>query len=188
MVRIITKDELHSEPLLIERLKNSVFIYPTDTIYGIGCDANNDYLVNRLREIKNRPEQPFSIIVPDKEAIVNNCDVKKEHVSWINKLPGPFTFVMSVKKNFFSKNVNPSMKTVGVRMPDHWISGLAKEMNTPIVTTSVNLHGEDFMTSIDDINPEIKRKVDYIIYEGPIEGKPSTIVHLEENGVRVKER
>ena len=188
MVRVLTRDEINIDQKLVGELKKSVFIYPTDTIYGIGCDATNAGLVSRIREIKRRPEQPFSIIIPDKSLVSENCEVSSEGENWLKKLPGPYTLIFRVKKNFFSKLVIPMTDAIGVRIPNHWFSGVVKSMKIPIVTTSVNLSGEDFMTSLDDLTDEIKKKVDFIIYEGPIKGKPSTVVNLAkgELGVTVR--
>jgi len=64
-MRIINKDELKHDAKLINELKKSIFVYPTDTIYGIGCDATNEELVKKIREIKRNPTHPFSIIIPN---------------------------------------------------------------------------------------------------------------------------
>ncbi len=61
MARIITKEYLLENPDILELVKKSVFVYPTDTIYGIGCDATNEELVARVRTIKNRADAPFSM-------------------------------------------------------------------------------------------------------------------------------
>ena len=98
MVIVITKEELKNDPLLVEKLKKSVFIYPTDTIYGIGCDATNKELVGRVRKIKQSSRQPFSIIVPDKEMISKNCVHCKHCKEWLDKLPGRYTLIMKIKK------------------------------------------------------------------------------------------
>ncbi len=79
-------------------LKGDVFIHPTDTIYGLGCDATNEQSVKKIREVKQRPTTPFSVIAPSKEWIEANCVITKEAKSWLKKLPGPFTFILK-KKN-----------------------------------------------------------------------------------------
>ncbi len=159
--------------------EGAVFIYPTDTIYGIGCSALNDSAVKKLRRIKKRPKMPFSIIVPSKEWIYENCEVSEDDEAWIKKLPGPYTLIFNLKKdNVISKLVNPSKKTIGVRIPKHWIAGFVEELGFPIITTSVNISGQEYMTSLDNLNEDIKQKVDFIIYDGEILGRPSTIVDL----------
>jgi L-threonylcarbamoyladenylate synthase len=188
MPRIINKDELKNEPSLVQELKNSIFIYPTDTIYGIGCDATNERLVKKVREIKRCAEKPFSVIIPNRNIIFSNCKTDERAKTWADKLPGPYTLIFNVKKGFFAKAVNPVDQTVGVRIPNHWFYNYVRKLQVPIVTTSANVTGDDFMTSLDDLNPDLKKKVDFIIYDGVLKGKPSTIVHLEKEEVEVRER
>ena len=119
-MRIINKDELKHEPKLINELKQSIFIYPTDTIYGIGCDATNHGLIVKIREIKQSFSQPFSIIIPNKNMIYENCKINKKTKEFVDKLPGPYTLIFEAKKPFFAPNVNPYNNTIGIRIPDHW--------------------------------------------------------------------
>lgn len=190
-MKVLTKDDMLVETDHIEmQIKGgAVFIHPTDTIYGIGCDATNDSAVHKIREIKDRCDRPFSVIAPSKGWIKENCEVSKEAEEWIGKLPGPYTLILKLKNNdAISKEVNKGFDSVGVRIPDHWISKVAEDLNVPIVTTSANKTGENFMTSVEDLHHDIKANVDFVVYEGEKKGKPSTIVHLEGDEVRVKER
>lgn len=179
---------LHKKTILKE-IQKSVFIYPTDTIYGIGCDAQNEKLVKKIRLLK-KSDNPFSIIAPNKEWIYKNCVITEEAEEWIRKLPGPYTLIMKLKnpraiaKNVYN-NVNGS---VGIRMPNHWFLSLAFQINTPIVTTSANVTGDNFMTSLEDLDLRIRNNVDYLFYDGPKKGFPSTIVHLEGHTVKIQPR
>ncbi|MBI2208567.1 threonylcarbamoyl-AMP synthase [Candidatus Woesearchaeota archaeon] len=189
-MRVLSKEEFKQEKDIIRnKLKeeNTVFIYPTDTIYGIGCNALNKEAVERIRKIKHRANNPFSVIAPSKEWIAENCEVNENAKEWIKKLPGPYTLVLKTKEECVAKNVAPGLKTLGIRIPDHWFSGFVKEISIPIVSTSVNISGGDFMTSLEDLDEGIKAKVDFIIYEGPRQGKPSKIVDLTSK-VKVIER
>jgi L-threonylcarbamoyladenylate synthase len=174
---------------IIKELNRSVFVYPTDTIYGIGCNANDEKLVAKVRKIKNST-QPFSVIVPSKEWIYKNCVVSSEAEEWIRKLPGPYTLILKLKNpKALAKNVyNNSDMTVGVRMPNHWFLGVAYDMNTPIVTTSANVSGQNFMTSLEDLDIKIRTNMDYVFYDGPKRGVPSTIIHLEGDQVKILKR
>ena len=187
-MRVINKDELDQEPKLLAELKNSVFIYPTDTIYGIGCDANRPDLVARIREMKKNMDLPFSIIIPNKNIIYEFCETDEKTGEWVDKLPGPYTIIMRVKKQFFADNVNPKDSTIGIRIPNHWFYNYIKKMKVPIVTTSANVKGDEFMTSLENLNPDIQKKVDFIVYDGPIQGRPSTIVNLAKDEVEIKKR
>jgi len=190
-MRILSKEEMQLQAGQIkeEILQGAVFVYPTDTIYGIGCDATNDEAVGRIREIKSRLKRPFSVIAPSKEWIVENCEITPEAEEWIDKLPGPYTLIMKLKNKIaISEHVNMGMDTVGIRIPAHWISHAASAMGVPIVTTSANKMDEDYMTTLENLNSDIKAKVDFIVYEGEKHGKPSKLVHLEGEEVKIKER
>jgi len=187
-MRIINKDELKIDKKLGMELKKRVFIYPTDTIYGIGCDATNAKLVGKIRAIKQSQDQPFSVIIPNKNMIFQYCRTDEKTNDWVKKLPGPYTLIFNVKKKFVADNVNPKGNTIGIRIPNHWFYDCIKKMKVPIVTTSANISGQDFMTSLEDLDEDIKRQVDFVIYDGPIKGRPSNIVHLEKEVVEIDER
>ena len=76
---------------------------------------------------------------------------------------------------------------MGIRIPNHWIKNVVAEADVPVVTTSVNRSNEDYMTSLEDLDPAIKGGIDFILYEGRKEGKPSKITDLTKD-VRVIER
>jgi len=188
-MRTLSKEEFeHEKGIIINNLKESnlVFIYPTDTIYGIGCNAMNKIAVGRIRKIKQRPNNPFSVIAPSKEWIFENCEVNDAEKKWIEKLPGPYTLILKIKKGCVAENVAPGLKTLGIRIPKHWFSAFADESGIPIVTTSVNRSQSDFMTSLDDLDDEIKSSVDFIVYEGILKGKPSTVVNLTDKEKIIK--
>lgn len=188
-MKILTKEEIDvNKEVILEVIKNgTVFIHPTDTIYGIGCNALDEECVDKIREIKGRPEAPFSVIVPSKDWIRKNCVVNKEAEKWLEKLPGPYTLILKARDNI-AKNVAPGLDTLGVRIPDHWFSKIVEELNIPVVTTSANRVGEDFMTSLENIDDDIKMGVEFIVYEGEKHGRPSKIVDLTKEEIKVKER
>ncbi len=189
-MRVLTLSEfkLHKEEIAEYIRQGAIFIYPTDTIYGIGCNAEDEHAVEVLRSIKSRYDKPFSVIAPGQEWILKNCVVSKEAEEWLEKLPGPYTLIMLLKnKKCVAKNVNMGAETLGVRIPRHWISGFVKELGIPIVTTSVNLSGENYANSVDEMDVKIKNKVNFIIDEGEKQGKPSTLVHLDGE-IKVVER
>ncbi|MBI3036673.1 threonylcarbamoyl-AMP synthase [Candidatus Woesearchaeota archaeon] len=190
-MEIVTKEEFVAGKVKYLRLisQGAVFMHPTDTIYGIGCDATNEKAVQRIRSIKQRTSMPFSVIVPSKRWVFDNCEVSLEGEKWIDRLPGPYTLIFRLKaSSAVAPAVNLSSSTLGIRIPRHWISELVAELSIPIVSTSANITGEPYMTSIDDLEESISQKVDFIIYEGEKQGKPSTIVKLFEKEVEVVER
>lgn len=190
-MRVLTKDEfmLEAGKLLEDIKKGSVFIYPTDTIYGIGCNALDSEAVKRIREAKKRPKAPFSVIAPSKEWVLENCEVDSKANEWLEKLPGPYTLIFKLKnKNCLAEEVICGKDSIGIRMPRHWVSRIAAELNVPIITTSVNEAGRIFMTSLDNVEPGIKSKVDFIIDEGEKKGKPSNVVFLNGKEVTIRDR
>ena len=188
-MRILNFDEFQLEKVAIidNIIRGVVFIHPTDTIYGIGCNAQNSNAVKKIRHLKSRATSPFSVIVPSLEWIRENCIVTKEGEEWLEKLPGPYTLILKLKNDCVAKEVNPGLGTLGIRMPNHWVKDIAAQANIPIVTTSVNRSSEDYMTSIEDLDPAIKSGIDFLLYEGKKEGRPSKIVDLTATA-RVIER
>jgi tRNA threonylcarbamoyl adenosine modification protein (Sua5/YciO/YrdC/YwlC family) len=190
-MRVLSKDELllKKDEIISKVLKGIVFVHPTDTIYGLGCDARNEKAVARIRKLKKRKEDPFSVIAPSKKWIEENCELSSEAKKWLEKLPGPYTFILKLKnKRSIAANVNPVSNTLGVRMPKHWVKDIVSSLGFPIITTSANQTGRDFMTSMENLDPEISKGLDLVIYEGEKRGKPSTIVDLTKKEVKVKER
>jgi len=162
-----------------EILEGKIFIYPTDTIYGIGWHALNENAVSKIKEIKGRDkDKPMSIIAPSKEWIKENCIID---VDLDKYLPGPYTLILKKKDPNFLSCLSP--ETLGVRIPDNDFCREIQNSNVPFVTTSVNLSGEKPITSISELKPEIKDKVDIIINSGELSGKPSTLVI---NGKEIK--
>lgn len=188
-MRILNFDEfkIEREAIIDSIVRGAVFIYPTDTIYGLGCNAQNSNSVKKIRILKARASNPFSVIAPSIEWVYENCFVTKEGEEWLDKLHGPYTLIFKLKNNCVAKEVNPGLKTLGVRMPRHWFMKVAAGANIPILTTSVNRSGEDYMTSLEDLDPSIKSGVDFILYEGEKTGRPSKIIDLAET-VSVIER
>jgi L-threonylcarbamoyladenylate synthase len=175
---ILSKSEFLSrkKELIKEIESGAVFIYPTDTIYGLGCLALNKKSVKKIESLKKRKNQPFSILV-SKPWIKENCILKKEHKKVFNKLPGPYTLILRLKKG----------GTIGIRIPKHWFSKIIKETG-PIITTSVNISGKPFMTCLEDADKTILKKVDFILYEGKKTGKPSTLIDLTGDKTKITKR
>lgn len=187
-MQVIAKEEfLIKSYKYISELKKKLFIYPTDTIYGIGCDATNEELVTKVRELKES-NQPFSIIPPSMHWVVEHCEEEPRLKEWMKKLPGPYTLILTLKnRHAVAPSVTHGKNTIGIRIPDHWFTKVVQMLEVPIITTSANKTGENFMTKVDDLSKEFHQHVDYVIDEGEKKGKPSTLVHFKED-VEVKER
>lgn len=158
--------------LVEDILAGKIFIYPTDTIYGIGSDATNVESVQKIREIKKRDAKPFSVIAPSFEWIEENFvvdfDIKKF-------LPGAYTLLLKKKDVNFLKHVSENDR-VGVRIPENDFCFSIQKVGVPFVTTSVNLSGEPFAIRISDIKKEILDLVDEVVDVGELNGNPSTLI------------
>lgn len=192
-MKILNKEEFEqSEHSMLKELKKEVFIYPTDSIYGIGCDATNPDLVSLVRELKNSNTQPFSVIVPSKEWVRENCFVPPHAEEWLEKLGGlaridgeekTISLILNLKnKNAVASNVLQGFDSISIRMPDHWFTSFVSKLGVPIVTTSANPTGGNFMTKIENLHERVEAGVKYCIYEGEKHGSPSTLINLAGEG------
>ncbi len=159
----------------VEDIKNgAVFIYPTDTIYGLGCDATNAESVSFIKNLKYRDkDKPMSVIAPSVEWIKEHCVVEDEMLE--KYLPGPYTLIIKKKDPEFMKDVS-SNDCLGVRIPDCEFTKLVEKAGIPFITTSVNLVGEPYAIKISDISAEILDAVDIVIGVGKLDGRPSILL------------
>ena len=166
-----------------DALKNgSVIIYPTDTVWGIGCDPFNQKSVNNLFKIKGKKEEGLSILINNKELISKYCLITSKDKKIINKIfPGPVTVILKSKVNFakgVARNGN-----IAIRIPNNETSiSLAKE--NPIITTSANMHGMDVVKNMNEAREIFGNSCIYLNGEKPI-GIESTIINLTENNPKV---
>ena len=184
-MEVMTKTEVELRVNeIVDKIRTGIiFIHPTDTIYGLGCHALDKDAIEKIRQLKERLTEPFSVWVPSLDWVKKNCNTKNAK-EWLNKLPGPYTIILPLKdKNAVAENVAPGLKAIGVRYPDHWFSEIVKELGSPIITTSANKVGKPFMTSLEDLDPEIKSGVEFMINEGEKKARPSKIINLVKGSV-----
>lgn len=189
--------KLHSEnpnpryiKMIIECLENDgIIIFPTDTIYAIGCSVNSSRGIDKIARIKGikKEKANFSFIFHDLSMLseftkpINN-DVFK---MMKRNLPGAFTFIIEANNNvprLFKNN----KKTIGIRIPDQpIITNIVRELGCPIITTSIIDNDEisGFMTDPEEINEVYKDKVDIIIDGGYGNKEESTIVDCTDNEI-----
>ncbi|MFT4309332.1 MAG: L-threonylcarbamoyladenylate synthase [Candidatus Woesearchaeota archaeon] len=179
---ISIKEALENNDIARNIIDGSIIIYPTDTIYGIGCNATNQESVSKIRMMKERYSKPLSIIVPNKEYIHNHFDTvgKEEH---IGMLPGPYTLVMTMKERIVPINVTSSMK-LGIRMISNEMQSLFTILGIPIITTSVNISGMPSIKTISELDNEqynVFSNADIIVDGGLLDGNPSTVIDIIGN-------
>jgi L-threonylcarbamoyladenylate synthase len=191
MKTINKKEFLEKEKFYFKEIKKGkIFIYPTDTIYGIGCNAELPGSIEKIRAIKKRDTKPFSIIVPDKNWILNNCRLNKKDLGFVEKLPGKFTLILNLNESgkIAKKSLIGDLDSVGLRIPDNWFAKWLTKMNLIFVTTSVNLSGQKPLTKISEITAEIAEKIDYAIEDGILDNEPSKIINLTSKEPNVVNR
>ncbi len=177
----IMKDPVLQKQVITEMKRGAIFVYPTDTIYGIGCNANKSDAVSKIRRAKGSVA-PFSVIAPSKDWVEKNFRVK--YPREMDRLPGPYTMVLRKKKQVFLFWVG-TRANIGVRMPDHPFEKLVKKAGIPFVSTSVNKTGGRYIKNVKEITEDMRIFIDYIIDDGTHDGPPSRIFDL--TGDRPKE-
>lgn len=121
------------------------------------------------------------MIAPSKDWILENFEVDRALID--KYLPGAYTLLVKKKDPGFLKEVSDG-ELVGVRIPNNSFTKILQKLNVPIVTTSVNLSGDAFANSVDEIDPVISGKIDLIIDSGVLSGKPSTLIKNGKEIVR----
>jgi len=172
----------------IEVLKNGgVIIYPTDTVYGLGCDIFNKEAVERIYNIKNETDTKlFSFICSDLKDISKYAKVSNFAYRSMKKLlPGPYTFVLPAAKEV-PKILWTKRKTVGIRIPDNNISRtLVQELGNPIISTSATTRkGEQLFDPL-EIKAIFNTSVDLMLSIGGLNGVPSSIIDLSGDEAEV---
>jgi L-threonylcarbamoyladenylate synthase len=168
--------ESHQEEIVEAIHHGAIFVYPTDTIYGLGANALLEASVQKIREIKKRDTKPMSVMAPSKAWIEEYCVVPREKLD--EYLPGPYTLFVERKGSELARSVNPNDNTLGVRIPKHWFTDVMSQAGVPFITTSVNLAGEKHMETLEDLREEILSQVDYVVYEGEKRGESSIKINL----------
>lgn len=165
----------------VEVLKQGgVIIYPTDTVYGLGCDIFNRDAVERIYMIKNEAgTKLFSFLCPDLKDISKYAKVSDFAYKTMKKLmPGPFTCVLPASREV-PKKLWTKRKSVGIRVPDNEIARtLAKELGNPIISTSVTTRKGELLYNPDEIRYILNTQVDLMLSVGALSSETSTIVDL----------
>jgi len=165
----------------VEVLKSGgVIIYPTDTVYGLGCNIFDKKALERIYDIKHEAgTKLFSFICPDLKDISKYAKVSDYSYRTMKKLlPGPYTFVLPAAREV-PKTLWTKRKTVGIRIPDNQIAlTLTKELGHPIVSTSVTKRTGELLFDPEEIRSIFNPHVDLMLSSGALEGKPSSIIDL----------
>jgi len=177
--------ESHPQARIIEKAvevlrAGGLVVYPTDTIYGLGCDLHNKKALEKLYRMKGLDEKsPLSFISHDLSHVSEYAQVSNRAYRLINRyLPGPYTFILPA-----TREVNRYMlfkrKNIGFRVPASNVSrALTEELGNPVISTSVPLWREHFLNSGEVIDEYFGRQIDLVLDIGLLISEPSTIVDL----------
>jgi tRNA threonylcarbamoyl adenosine modification protein (Sua5/YciO/YrdC/YwlC family) len=167
-----------------EVLRNGgLVVYPTDSVYGLGCDLLNKKAVERIYQIKgNDKRNLLSFICPDLKGISDYAYVSNPAYKIMRHLlPGPYTFILNATKQV-PRILLENRKTVGIRVPDNIIcQALLSELGSPIISTSACLPDQGFLGDPDEIAETFARTVDLFLDGGPCGIEPSTIIDLTQD-------
>lgn len=176
--------------IIIDEIKSgNPVIIPTDTIYGIACDALNKKAVNKIYKIKKRDNnKPLTLNLNKKKDITKYAYITNKLEKEIIKklMPGAITLLLK-KKEYVVDLISKNSEYIGVRIPNNKIvKEIIKKINSPLVLTSVNISGEMPIIDLDDLNSEISNNIRYAIDVGIInKGVESTIVKVTNNKVEI---
>ncbi|MCD4791471.1 MAG: threonylcarbamoyl-AMP synthase [Bacteroidales bacterium] len=162
-------------------------LYPTDTIWGIGCDATNNRAIQKIYKIKERSKKASFIILLEKESKITDYVEKVPDILWdlLKSIDTPITVIYPKAKNL-TKNVIAPDGSIGIRVvKDEFCRRMISKLNKPVVSTSANFSGETSPLVFKDISEEIKNKVDYIVKTNRNKLnkiKASTIIRIKLSG------
>ncbi|MDX1976097.1 MAG: L-threonylcarbamoyladenylate synthase [Pseudanabaenaceae cyanobacterium bins.68] len=144
--------------------KGAVMLYPTDTVYAIGCDLNHRQAVQRVRQIKANPHKPLTFLCSSLSDIAKYAVVDDSAYRLMRSLvPGPYTFILPATKLVPKLVVDPKRRTTGIRVPDAAIAqALLSNLGNPIISTSA--HSQE-LTQV-ELFDQLQHQVDLIIDHG----------------------
>ncbi|QEE51346.1 threonylcarbamoyl-AMP synthase [Flavobacterium alkalisoli] len=180
-------EEVHNA---YEVIKNGgIILYPTDTVWGIGCDATNEEAVKKIYTLKQREESKSMIVLMNGERMLYNVFNEIPEVAWqiLDLSDKPTTLILDNPRNV-AKNIIASDNTLGMRLvKEPFCYKLMERMKKPLVSTSANISGMPTPNSFKEIDHHILDGVDYIVnlHHDKVAAKPSTIIKLG-NDLQVK--
>ena len=172
--------------------KGGIVVYPTDTVYGLGCDPFNEEAVERIFKVKGRSDKPLPILVSNVERAKQIVELGNVGVTLVSNFwPGALTIIAPIKRGVnLPENLTRGFKTVGVRVPNHDCAlKLIEGVGGFLVGTSANKSGEKPSLTVDEAFKSLQHSVDLYLDGGKVRlGKESTILDISgEKPVVVRE-
>ncbi len=183
-------DPFTPKPRVVKRIAEilsagGIIVYPTDTVYGLGCCITNKKGIDKINAIK-ASVKPRSIMFSEIKCISKYAKVSNEAFRIMkNLLPGPYTIVLPATR-LVPRLLQSNRKSIGVRIPDHWFcKAIVDEIGEPIITTSVPLSHERLHIDPVEIDADLGHIVDAVVDSGILPDIPSTMISLETDTVEV---
>lgn len=174
----------------VEALRSGgVILYPTDTIWGLGCDPSDGNAVDKVFEIKRRPAEKSMILIVDSLTMLERytSDVNAVAFELVEVSEGPLTLVLPARANLVAPPLVSSDGYIGIRVTsDEFCSAMIARFRKPIVSTSANISGEPSPAIFSEITPEISGAADYVVkyrQNDTRRAQPSPVIKIDKNGV-----
>ena len=192
MATLLEIERTHPNPRLLEEAvrlfdDGAVVAYPTDTIYGLGCDFRNRQAVERVYRIRELDRhRPLAFLFPDLADIARYAQVSNTAYRIMRRIfPGPYTVELEATREI-PKVVMARRKRIGIRVPDEPVlRAILTGLGRPIMSTSAKTPEDEFLLTAFDIERTYGDKIDCIIDSGPVPGLPSTVLSLVGDAVQV---
>jgi len=165
-----------------------IILYPTDTVWGIGCDATNPAAVDKIFRLKQRDDSKSMIVLVDQPGRIPSYVDEVPEVAWdlVELADKPLTIIFQKAKNLAPNLIAPD-GSIGIRVVRHdFCQKLILQFGKPIVSTSANISGRPFPKNFSEVDEVIKSGVDFIVpqtYDHPVSDKPSGIIALGDGGL-----
>jgi len=160
-----------------------IVVYPTDTIYGLGADCTNRQGIQGILTIKQSSSHKLlSLICSNLQQVAQWAHVPNEAFRIMKKvLPGPYTFILKASSDVPKALVHQKRKTIGIRIPDSPVAlALVEALERPLLSGSVPLGEDDYMTDPMEIATQLRHQVDLVLDAGPMPNQPSTIIDFSQ--------
>ena len=168
--------------------EGGIILYPTDTIWGIGCDASNELAIKKIYEIKKRSEAKSLIALVESETRLERTVEEVPEVAWdlIEFTEKPLTIIYDNPIGIASNAINKD-KSLGIRVvKDKFCKEIIRNLNKPLISTSANMSGDKQANCFTEISEEIKKSVDHIVnlrQDEPEQKQSSMIIKLDASGL-----
>jgi len=174
---------------ILDLKKGKIILYPTDTVWGLGCDATNKEAVSKIYQLKNREENKSLVILVNSVEMLRNYveEVPDKVLEIIKNTIQPTTIIYNNAKNL-ANNTIAADGSIAIRIPeDAFCLDLIEKLGKPIVSTSANRSGEETPKSFSEISQSVLEGVDYIVNlnRDKITNKSSTILKINEGEIEV---